>query len=400
MRHVLVVDDEPFIRASIISLIDWSERGYHPPLEAGNGAEAMALLDSHPVDLVLLDMSMPVMTGIEFLHQLSAGYTAVNPAVIVLSAYDDFSLVREAFQLGVTNYTLKSEINETVLLNLLSEAEERLDRSPLSEGTTPNPATDDPEMRRLALNELVSIPFTQSCATLLTKLKITIRFPLILFGVTVLDSRSFNAELSLNERRRSLELLTRTCRDSAAAYGEAAAFLTLGEELCLLLNSVDGISGQVLRQVALETAKRVEQVMNLMVTINCSEPIQSFEDVHPAWLNLKATGRRGSRMVVLARRYIAEHFRQYHISLEEIAAFAGVSRNHLSANFKKETGMTLTEYIAHVRITEAAGLLRRGSMMVYEVAAAAGYANVEHFSRQFKSILGCSPSKYIGQVAD
>ncbi|MGD0728094.1 MAG: response regulator, partial [Spirochaetia bacterium] len=98
MHSVLLVDDEPFVRLSLASLRQWEEDGFSLRFEASNGREALAVLAAHPeIDMVLLDITMPVMDGIEFLRRVAAGEGGrrENPvAVIVLSAYDDFHLVR------------------------------------------------------------------------------------------------------------------------------------------------------------------------------------------------------------------------------------------------------------------------------------------------------------------
>ena len=81
-----------------------------------------------------------------------------------------------------------------------------------------------------------------------------------------------------------------------------------------------------------------------------------------------------------------------------VAAKAGVSKNHLSWEFARETGETLTEYISRVRIEEAKRLFSSTSLKVYEVAEKVGFGNVEHFSRVFKKLAGASPSAWPGPV--
>ena len=121
MHSVMVVDDEPFVRLSIASLAAWEEEGFDFGFEAANGEEALAQLALHPeIDIVLLDMSMPVMDGLEFLRRLQDREShrprlGALPAVIVLSAHDDFHLVREAFTLGAGDYLLKSELEAQAL---------------------------------------------------------------------------------------------------------------------------------------------------------------------------------------------------------------------------------------------------------------------------------------------
>src|SRR5262249_7337559 len=81
-------------------------------------------------------------------------------------------------------------------------------------------------------------------------------------------------------------------------------------------------------------------------------------------------------------------------SLEAASERAGVSKNHLSFEFSRETGETFTEYVARVRVDEAKRLLATTQLHVYEVAMRVGYPSVEHFSRVFKKLTGISPVKF------
>ena len=111
MHSVLLVDDEPFVRLSLASLCP-AGAGFDLTAEAGNGAEALAVLADRPeIDIVLLDLSMPVMDGLEVLRRLRAEPPASPMAVIVLSAHDDYHLVRDAFTLGAVDYLLKHELD-------------------------------------------------------------------------------------------------------------------------------------------------------------------------------------------------------------------------------------------------------------------------------------------------
>ena len=119
MHSVLIVDDEPFVRLSLASMRAWEEDGFDLTHEASNGKEALEVLAAHPeIDMVLLDLSMPVMDGIEFLKRREGR----APVVIVLSAYDDFHLVRNAFTLGAADYVRKEEIEGDSLLAVLKKA--------------------------------------------------------------------------------------------------------------------------------------------------------------------------------------------------------------------------------------------------------------------------------------
>ncbi|MEG2349124.1 MAG: response regulator [Hungatella sp.] len=117
MRNVLIVDDDTIVRITLHSLVNWEELGYHIVADAIHGEQALQYLAAHPVDLVITDMKMPVLDGIGLLEALNQ--KEPKPKALVLSGYDDFKLVRDAFRLGAYDYLLKTDLNETLLQTML-----------------------------------------------------------------------------------------------------------------------------------------------------------------------------------------------------------------------------------------------------------------------------------------
>jgi len=125
MSHrILVVDDEPFIRDMIVSFLKEDSRENIVVGEAINGRNAYNFLLSHEVDIVITDIKMPVMDGLELIRKVRV----MNPCVgfIVLSAYNEFHLVKQAFQLGARDYLLKSEITSEELLDVIDRVSRQM----------------------------------------------------------------------------------------------------------------------------------------------------------------------------------------------------------------------------------------------------------------------------------
>jgi two-component system response regulator YesN len=110
---LLIADDEPEIRAGISQIIPWEANGIIVAGMAGNGKEALELIQSLRPDIVLLDIRMPRLNGLEVLERI-AGEPGC-PQVIILSGYDDFQYCRRALRTGVIDYLLKPCRPEEVL---------------------------------------------------------------------------------------------------------------------------------------------------------------------------------------------------------------------------------------------------------------------------------------------
>ena len=91
MYQVLVIDDDKLARKGLISLIPWEKYGMEVAGDVANGALALQFIETHPVDLAVVDLTMPVLSGLEFICECRAREISVD--YIVLSAHEDFTYV-------------------------------------------------------------------------------------------------------------------------------------------------------------------------------------------------------------------------------------------------------------------------------------------------------------------
>ena len=103
--EVLIVDDEIMIRRGLSKIIHWEEIGFEMAGAVGNAMEALELIKKTPVDVLLTDISMPEMTGLELIHQARKILPGLK--AVVISGYSEFDYAREAIELKVENYILK-----------------------------------------------------------------------------------------------------------------------------------------------------------------------------------------------------------------------------------------------------------------------------------------------------
>lgn len=125
MRTLLIVDDERNIRLGVKAMIDRECAGRYETLTAEDGREALGIIRSGRIDVLITDIRMPEMDGFALIRE--AQEEGHRPAVIILSGYDDFAYAREAIQYGVKEYLLKPIVREE-LYRALDRVEEALRR--------------------------------------------------------------------------------------------------------------------------------------------------------------------------------------------------------------------------------------------------------------------------------
>lgn len=110
MLQVLLVDDEPYVLEGLKTMVDWSAYGFSV-LEASNGEDAFQIIRHDNPELVITDIKMPVMDGIELIR-LAIEKLHSTAEFVILSGYDDFSFARKAMLYNVSDYLLKPLDNE------------------------------------------------------------------------------------------------------------------------------------------------------------------------------------------------------------------------------------------------------------------------------------------------
>lgn len=113
MLKVLIVDDEPWVLEGLRTMIDWEKFGYEVCGEAQNGTDAMRLIQENKPELVLTDINMPVINGLELITKLNE-VMEKPPKFVILSGYDDFKYARTALRQRVNEYLLKPIDDEEI----------------------------------------------------------------------------------------------------------------------------------------------------------------------------------------------------------------------------------------------------------------------------------------------
>lgn len=114
---IMIVDDEFIMRQGIKFMINWQENGYNVVGEASNGKEALSLIPNLQPDIILCDIAMPIINGLDFIKIVSHQYPYIK--IIVLSGYDNFDYVRNSLLSGAVDYILKPTLTPDYILKIL-----------------------------------------------------------------------------------------------------------------------------------------------------------------------------------------------------------------------------------------------------------------------------------------
>lgn len=124
MIKVLVADDELLVRIGLRTTIEWEKNGFTIVGEAKNGKEAVELFDKFDADILITDIRMPVIDGLEVIKRIKEKKKDLKS--IILTHYDDFSYAQEAIKLGASEFILKNNLSSENLLLILKKLSEEM----------------------------------------------------------------------------------------------------------------------------------------------------------------------------------------------------------------------------------------------------------------------------------
>lgn len=284
---IMLVDDEFLVRLGIKSLIDWEEQGFVYAGDAPDGEAALALMEGNVPDILLTDILMPNMNGLELIEAVRKRYPATR--IIVLSSHDEYEYVRQAMKLGVDDYILKASLKPDELLQLLHDTARKISAVRLEPGLRElqdDAGWQDNDLRAW-LERQLGEPFDEESAPD----PLELGTDNILIRLRVGSSGRIAGDRRL-ERQTVINLL-----EPERSSGLRGFAIPLKEdELVLLLSMEERKASEPdrLKQLCEEWIRRAKRYVGVSLTAGISRPFQGKADIRKAYFEAGEALRRGS----------------------------------------------------------------------------------------------------------
>ena len=354
MFRLLVVDDEVWIRERISQMIDWNLIQVEVIGEAADGEEALKKTRELKPDIVLTDIRMPCIDGLEFTKALKD--EQLKSKVIILSGYSDFEYAQSAIKLGAFDYILKP-VNDEELLNtvkrctLLVEKEEKRD-SLLQDLQKKMKANSAVMRERFILNLLNGYYPSEERARQ--------EFRYFYKSVDHYNYLCFVVQLDELEREESVEELNllqfgmcNITKDYADFIGENDVVLSSNGEVVCVLCCHDSLQDFLKRVVAsaYEIKALIKEVFHKTVSIGIGNPCQDI-------LNLSLSCQQ-ARQVLLYKAYLGKDMVYHAQSMEDRSNAYRIDsyeiekiKNHIEAGNKNEVACSVQRIISSLKEQE------------------------------------------------
>ncbi|MBF0787214.1 MULTISPECIES: response regulator transcription factor [unclassified Streptococcus] len=424
MYKVLLVDDEYMVIAGLKKLIPFHQYDMEVVYGASSATEALSYIAHHPVDVIITDVNMPGINGLEMVRQMRKQLP--HAAYIILSGYKEFEYVKTALNLQVADYLVKP-VDKVELGQSLSQIARTFASKKVAYPLLRADTTEEEFEQMLRTKSSVflaaakteqgehAVPFTvlgQSVFLFLTEDEGDFLLSRPFHAPYVASFQEFTKELETYFFYGNVALQPNT---SAFRYYEPIYRVIIQGNLQQILEELG-----LLEEIVLKTTPRVSTTKQLFIQfvmdvfhlfehlkpddmtqiIKKLESSKTFEGLSQCMrkeITQLFSQHRLNENVANVLELISSHYRQ-EISLKDIGAQLFINPVYLGQLIKKETNSTFAELLNKQRIKAAQQLLLATNNSIEDICYSVGYSNVGYFYKVFRKLCGKSPKAYRQQV--
>jgi two-component system response regulator YesN len=401
MRKIMIVDDEVLVRVGLQSLIKWEDHGFQLIGVYKNGQEAWEAVQRQSPDVLLTDIRMPEMDGLQLAEKIRLHDKKMN--ILIISSYEEFDYLRKSIQIGIQDYIPKYKLDPVELIQILNSLPYGENGGEPSKPSVQQSIESEKQELLLRTRQLQGIQvktdsFHSDRFPLLSSLgpkeegKIFTWFALQpvpeVEGFSESRLRAFAVHVS--------EFLERM---------ETTEYLGIdGDILHGLMITRNNPSHDEVNALAADLIEWIQRNLNMKFSIGISCFTSRFSSVDElrkqAEISLQHTNYKGAGIYFFDKplkkrspwiaeviEYVYNHYHQP-LPLEEMAERVSYSVNYFSERFHQETGQSFSGFLTRYRIQKASELLRNTDLSTEEIGARAGYPNANYFVKVFKKVTG------------
>lgn len=338
--QVLIVDDDKLARKGLISIVPWTECGLAVAGDVSNGVIALDFIKHHSIDVVVVDLSMPVLSGLDFIRESQKRHPHIN--YIVLSFHEGFEYIQSALRLGALDYISKLRLEQEDCTAVFKRVKTLLDTVRSTKENMPHPLTKNIHLPDKLCEKLESVYWV------------------------------FHQDLFL-------QIIDEITRDKLSSK-------QLDRMVIKTINIIENTFEFKLSEKDYETLQDEIEVMK-----------QIRQDIYELAENATQTATL-SLLILKSILYIRQNLTSHHLTTEKIADAVNMSRGYFSINFKRFTGCTVNHYLRKERIILAKAILKQEKIATEELAYRVGYRDEKYFAKIFQEREGVTCSEYRKQM--
>jgi len=390
---VIIADDESIIREGIAQSVNWEKLGLQLVAEAEDGEEALELALKLTADMMLVDLSMPIMNGLELIKQLKDKLPKCK--VSIITGHDEFAYAQEAIKLDVEEYILKpvdpKHLEETLFAMTNKIERERVHEKLFEQASYQIDKNLHVLRERFGQEWIRGEVEEDALQEQLQFLKLPVDAP------QQLSLMSWDTEQPMRiHSERDKQLIRYAIENIVHEYmhkQDERYYMFRDERNDFII--INYLWSE--RAWFEDIAELVRHYLKIELKI-CSIPlfygVNSIQQAYIETKNELHLTQKLTPIIKQAKHIIDEKYWESSLSLEKLAVQLNVTSVYLSRLFKQELGLNFVQYLTYVRMKHARHLLKQSSLSIQEIALQVGYDTQHYFSTAFRKMVGVSPNQF------
>ncbi|MDO4452652.1 MAG: response regulator [Lachnospiraceae bacterium] len=391
MTKIMFVDDDAIIRRSIANKIDWKSYGWELVYTARDPMEALDYLKDHQLDIILTDIKMPGISGIEMASIAMDYYPGIK--FVFISGYKDFEYAQQVLKLNAVDYLTKP-LEQQQLISVLKKAEELYYKDKKAEEILKEKY---PQLKRKYISKLMRENFQNMDPSFFEEFDININNG---YGIVSFIEVNGSKKISVEEKKRVIEII---CNSLENIYHGSIFFCMDNLQIFTIYTDSTVQEESEFYDNLLELENFVKDFVQQKLDGGSVEFVygslmRSLNDLYSSYQSaLQKINSDIEHLLFEVRHYIEQNYSDCDLSLVKIADYFNVNHCYLTSIFKKKFDINLYDYIIRVRMENASRLILKSDLKNYEIAEATGYKNPQYFSMSFKKYYNCTVTQYRAQ---
>lgn len=403
MATLMIVEDESFERNALKNSIDWELIGVKVIGEAANGAQGLNLAMELKPDIILTDVSMPVMNAIEMTERIRK--ILPETKILFISSYDDFEYARQGIELNIFSYMTKP-VNEMLLLRNVKKAVDQITEKELEKRLYNKIKNNYEVSLKLARQALVSRVLMNVVVDSEEAKQLNLGWMLSRDGESLGEIVTAFDEEKTDCITRGLDSLTKTCRSQCSKVVNIC--LTRGNLVTVFCISPEGMTdaaGKLEKLVDEFFGEKNCKILRRESVCdeegNTKDAGQLYDEIRQrsliyasAQVEVGAERKKGKAQIVSEIENIIQTQYTSPITIESIAKAMHFTPNYIGTVFKTAKGCGINRYLMGVRLENAQRLLKESDLPASDIALQCGFDNISYFHSSFKKEKGITPTEY------
>lgn len=398
-RKILIVEDEVLVRYGLKSMVNWEKMGIDVIGDASNGKEALEIYKREKPDIIMTDIKMPIMDGLELVEKIREEDQKTK--IVLLTCYEEFSYLLTAMKLGVSDYILKLKMKPDEIEKTIEKVCKELDKENMNSEDYQQALPDKSDLfgQYVFYHQVSEEIFREQID------KMDFQVSEKSYRICQMEIMNYGdvCDRTKDEQGALIQFLILNMVNEILEKYQNGELIKETEKKYLLLVEENEEQKSDTKNILREITRVLNEYIKAQIAWKISSEGHSWGELPDLYQECKEekpktdqnenAEKQISIEIYKAKEYIDKHLSEK-LTLNQIAEMVSLSPNYFSSMWKKEMNIGFVDYITEQRVEKAKDLFATTDLRTHEVAELTGFGDDSYFSKIFRKVAGKNPSSF------